>query len=105
MNPLVNTTRRGLVPMLESSGQFFAQSLAIIEYLDELHPEPPLLPSGTAQRARVRGMAHQIAMEMHPLNNLRVLKYLENELGLNEEKNLLGISTGLRRVLDRWKRL
>ena len=77
---------QGLVPMLESSGQFFAQSLAIIEYLEELHPEPPLLPSGTAQRARVRGMAHQIAMEMHPLNNLRVLKYLENELGLNEEK-------------------
>ena len=77
---------QGLVPMLESSGQFFAQSLAIIEYLDELHPEPPQLPSGTAQRARVRGMAHQIAMEMHPLNNLRVLKYLENELGLNEEK-------------------
>ena len=77
---------QGLVPILESGGQFFAQSLAIIEYLEELHPEPPLLPSGTAQRARVRGMAHQIAMEMHPLNNLRVLKYLENELGLNDDK-------------------
>ena len=77
---------QGLVPVLESSGRFLAQSLAIIEYIEELHPEPQLLPSSIEGRAHVRGMAHQIAMEMHPLNNLRVLKYLENELGLKEEK-------------------
>ena len=63
-------------------GKYFTQSLAIIEYLDELHPENPLLPSGIYERAKVRGMAYQIAMEMHPLNNLRVLK----ELGLSEEQ-------------------
>ena len=77
---------QGLVPVLESDGKYFTQSLAIIEYLDELHPENPLLPSGIYERAKVRGMAYQIAMEMHPLNNLRVLKYLKNELGLSEEQ-------------------
>ena len=77
---------QGLVPLLESNGQFIAQSLAIIEYLEELHPDPQLLPSGITERAQVRGLAYQIAMEMHPLNNLRVLKYLEEELGLNEDK-------------------
>ena len=77
---------QGLVPVLESSGQFLAQSLAIIEYLEELHPDPQLLPSSITERAEVRATAHQIAMEIHPLNNLRILKYLENELGLDEEK-------------------
>jgi len=77
---------QGLVPLLESNGQFIAQSLAIIEYLEELHPDPQLLPSGITERAQVRGMAYQIAMEMHPLNNLRVLKYLEKELNLDEDK-------------------
>jgi maleylacetoacetate isomerase len=96
---------QGLVPVLESSGRFLAQSLAIIEYIEELHPEPQLLPSGIEERAHVRGMAHQIAMEMHPLNNLRVLKYLENELGLKEEKNLSGINTGLRKALTHLKKL
>jgi len=77
---------QGLIPLLESNGQFIAQSLAIIEYLEELHPDPQLLPSGITERAQVRGMAYQIAMEMHPLNNLRVLKYLEKELNLDEDK-------------------
>ena len=77
---------QGLVPLLESNGQFFAQSLAIIEYLEELHPDPQLLPAGITERAQVRGMAYQIAMEIHPLNNLRVLKYLEDELALDEDK-------------------
>ena len=77
---------QGLVPVLESSGQFLAQSLAIIEYLEELHPDPQLLPSSITERAEVRAMAHQIAMEIHPLNNLRVLKYLANELGINDDQ-------------------
>src|SRR5262249_35361618 len=61
------------------------QSLAIIEYLDETHPEPPLLPKAAAERARVRGLAQMIACEMHPLNNLRVLNYLTGTAGLSDE--------------------
>jgi maleylpyruvate isomerase len=67
----------GLVPVLElDDGTLMTQSLAIIEYLDEVHPEPPLLPADPAGRARVRGLAYMIACEVHPLNNLRVLQYL-----------------------------
>jgi len=67
----------GLVPVLElDDGTMLSQSLAIIEYLDEEHPEPPLLPQGAKGRARVRSLAYMIACEVHPLNNLRVLKYL-----------------------------
>ena len=60
------------------------QSLAIIEYLEELHPLPPLLPARPAERARVRALCQLIACDVHPLNNLRVLKYLEAQLGLDE---------------------
>ena len=63
----------------------FTQSLAIIEYLDETHPEPPLLPRDAIGRARVRALALDIACEIHPLNNLRVLRYLVNDLGLSED--------------------
>ncbi len=73
-----------LVPLLEDSGEHFSQSLAIIEYLDELHPEPPLLPGDPVGRAHVRAMAQSIACEIHPLNNLRVLKYLVRELKLDD---------------------
>ncbi|MEO8082084.1 MAG: maleylacetoacetate isomerase [Caldimonas sp.] len=61
------------------------QSLAIIEYLDETHPEPRLLPSDPVGRARVRSLSLDIACEIHPLNNLRVLRYLVNDLGVSEE--------------------
>ena len=61
------------------------QSLAIIEYLDETHPEPPLLPRDAVGRARVRALALDIACEIHPLNNLRVLRYLVNDLGVSED--------------------
>jgi maleylpyruvate isomerase len=71
---------QGLVPTLEDGGRSFPQSLAIIEYLEELYPEPPLLPGDPAGRATVRGMALTIACEIHPLQNLRVLNYLRNEL-------------------------
>jgi maleylacetoacetate isomerase len=76
----------GLVPLLETdSGERFGQSMAIIEYLDETHPEPRLLPADAAGRAQVRALAQLIACEIHPLNNLRVLKYLVRELKIGEE--------------------
>ena len=74
-----------LVPHLEVDGQNLAQSMAIIEYLDETHPEPPLLPRDPVGRAQVRALAQSIACEIHPLNNLRVLKYLVKEMGASED--------------------
>ena len=59
--------------------------MAILEYLEELHPQPPLLPRAAAERARVRSMAQLVACEIHPLNNTRVLGYLEQELRLSEQ--------------------
>ncbi|NMF89944.1 maleylacetoacetate isomerase [Aromatoleum petrolei] len=76
----------GLVPALEDDGQVFTQSLAIIEYLDETHREPPLLPADAAGRARVRALAQAIACDIHPINNLRVLQYLKRELGVSDEQ-------------------
>jgi len=74
-----------LVPVLTDGAETIAQSVAIIEYLDELHPEPPLLPrSGPADRAWVRQLALAIACDVHPLNNLRVLNYLR-ESGQDDE--------------------
>jgi maleylacetoacetate isomerase len=72
---------QGLVPALEIDGQRLTQSLPIIEYLDEMHPEPPLLPRDPAGRARVRALAAIVACDIHPLNNLRVLRYLHGPLG------------------------
>ncbi len=75
----------GLVPLLEiDDGLRLTQSMAIIEYLDEAHPQPALLPGDAAARARVRALAQIVACEIHPLNNLRVLKYLVHELKTEE---------------------
>lgn len=74
----------GLVPVLEDGTVTLTQSLAIIEYLDETHPQPPLLPRAPAERARVRGLALVVACEMAPLNNSGVLSYLRGTLALNE---------------------
>jgi maleylacetoacetate isomerase/maleylpyruvate isomerase len=74
-----------LVPLLRDGALKLTQSLAIIEYLDEAYPEPPLLPATPAERARVRAIALDIACEIHPLNNLRVLRYLVRELGVSED--------------------
>ena len=74
-----------LVPLLEIDGQRLSQSLAIIEYLDEKFPAPRLVPQDPVARAQVRALAQSIACEIHPLNNLRVLKYLTKELGVNDE--------------------
>jgi maleylacetoacetate isomerase len=74
-----------LVPVLRDGDAVLTQSLAIIEYLDETHPEPPLMPRDALGRARVRALAQGIACEIHPLNNLRVLRYLVRELGASED--------------------
>jgi maleylpyruvate isomerase len=74
-----------LVPVLENGDVRVTQSLAIIEYLDEVFPEPPLLPPSPADRARVRALALSVACEIHPLNNLRVLGYLSRELAVSAE--------------------
>ncbi len=76
---------QGFVPFLIDGEAGLNQSLAIIEYLDELHPEPPLLPPDPLGRARVRAAALSIACDIHPLNNLRVLKYLRGELAQPQE--------------------
>ena len=74
----------GTVPALEHERGVLPESLAIIEWLDETHPEPPLLPADADGRARVRAIAQTIACDIHPLNNLRVLKYLGDHFGADE---------------------
>ncbi|MGO3892294.1 MAG: maleylacetoacetate isomerase [Paenalcaligenes sp.] len=79
----------GIVPSLETDdGLTLTQSLAIIEYLDETNPSTALLPTPAAERARVRALALTIACDIHPINNLRILKYLQNTLGVSaDQKN------------------
>jgi maleylacetoacetate isomerase/maleylpyruvate isomerase len=84
----VNPQKR--VPALDVGGTVLIQSPAILEYLDEVHPEPPLLPMGAVQRARVREVASIIACDIHPLNNLAPLRYLKRELGRDQAE------------IDRW---
>ncbi len=76
---------QGFVPMLEVDGQRITQSLAIIDYLDASRPEPPLLPRDAAERAHVLALALTVACDIHPLNNLRVLKHQVGPLGLGED--------------------
>lgn len=77
---------QGLVPALRlDSGQVIAQSTAILEWLEETRPAPALLPGTADERARIRGWVNVIACDIHPLNNLRVLNYLKNTLGLDDE--------------------
>jgi maleylacetoacetate isomerase len=97
---------QGLVPALQvaEGGPVLAQSLAIMEYLDEVHPAPALLPADALGRARVRGLAHMVACEIHPLNNLRVLNYLTQELGVSGAQKdawyAHWVALGLRAVED-----
>ncbi len=74
-----------LVPTLVTPHGPLPQSLAIIEWLDETHPEPPLLPGDAWGRARVRSLAHIVALDIHPVNNLRILKHLETEYGVDAD--------------------
>ena len=76
---------QGLVPALEDGGKIYVQSLAMMEYLEETRPHPPLLPASAEDRAYVRAVAQIIACEIHPLNNLRTLRYLKKSYGLDEE--------------------
>ena len=75
----------GLVPVLQDGDKLLTQSIAIIEYLDETHPEPSLLPGDAFQRARIRALGQDIACEIHPINNLRVLRYLVRDLKVSED--------------------
>jgi maleylpyruvate isomerase len=75
----------GLVPTFQDDFITLTQSMAILEYLEDEYPEVPLMPKDSAGRARVRELAQIVACDIHPVNNLRVLRYLVNELGLSEE--------------------
>jgi len=74
-----------LVPVLDDDGKILIQSMAILEYLDETRPEPPIMPRDAYGRARVRALAQVVACDIHPINNLRVLNYLKNELKVSED--------------------
>ena len=91
---------QGFVPTLIDDDRPFIQSLAILEYLEETHPEPPLLPEEPAERAFVRALAQIVSADIHPLNNLRVLKYLRNELNLGEAGVLAWTQTWIRAGFD-----
>jgi maleylacetoacetate isomerase/maleylpyruvate isomerase len=80
-----NKNPNRLVPLYTNGNHTIHQSLAIIEYLEEIHPNPPLLPQAAIDRAWVRAVAMDIAIEIHPLNNLRVLRYLTRNLGVSVE--------------------
>ena len=82
--PYAALSADSLVPLLEVDGDKLSQSMAIIEYLDETHPEPALLPADARGRAKVRALAQSIACEIHPLNNLRVLKYLVRDMKVDD---------------------
>ncbi|WP_206244758.1 maleylacetoacetate isomerase [Novosphingobium terrae] len=75
---------QGLVPALEVEGEVLIQSPAILEWLEEVHPQPPLLPAGPVGRAQVRAMAAVVGCDIHPVNNLRILKSLRADLGADE---------------------
>ena len=85
--PYAKVNPQALTPTLVlDDGEQLAQSLAIIEYLDEVHPKPPLLPKDAKGRARVRSLSLLVACEIHPLNNLRTLQYLKRTLGQSEDQ-------------------
>ncbi|WP_269932644.1 maleylacetoacetate isomerase [Aminobacter sp. HY435] len=76
---------QGLLPALVEDGRLFAQSLAVLEYLDETYPQPPILPKSAVDRAYVRGLSQIIGCDIHPLNNVRVLKYLKSRWQLSDD--------------------
>ena len=85
LSDFLSINMQGFVPALGlDDGAVLTQSVAIIEYLDEIYPEPPLLPAEPLARARVRALTQAITCDLHPLNNLRVLRYLEDKLTLDK---------------------
>ncbi len=95
----------GLVPLLEVNGERLSQSMAIIEYLDETYPQPALLPSDPLGRAKVRALAQAISCDIHPINNLRVLKYLTRQLKVEEEAKNTWYRHWVRDGLENFERL
>jgi len=87
---------QGLVPVLSEGNLHLSQSLAILEYLEERYPSPALLPASVEDRAKVRQLAMDVACEIHPLNNLRVLRFLTGTLGLSESAKLQWIRHWIR---------
>lgn len=83
--PYLDLSADTLVPLLEVDGEQLSQSMAIIEFLDEKHPWPALLPQDAVGRAKVRALAQSISCDIHPINNLRMLKYLVGELKVDQE--------------------
>jgi len=83
--PFSDIAANKLVPALVDDGRLLTQSMAIIEYLDETHPQPPLLPGDAFARARIRSLAQDVACEIHPLDNLRVLRYLVRDLKVSDD--------------------
>ncbi|MEO8542424.1 MAG: maleylacetoacetate isomerase [Burkholderiaceae bacterium] len=94
----------GLVPVLEVDGLRLSQSMAIIEYLEDMFPEPALLPQDPVGRAQVRALAQSIACEIHPLNNLRVLKYLVHDLKVDEDSKTRWYRHWVREGLEAFER-
>jgi len=93
----------GLVPILEVDGLQLSQSIAIMEYLEQTHPTPALLPEDAAGRARVRALAQFIACEIHPINNLRILRYLVGPLGVSEQAKDAWYAHWVRDGLERFE--
>lgn len=91
---------QALVPALEHKGQIITQSLAIIEYLEDLYPEPALIPTNPFSKAYVKAIALTIAADTHPLNNLRVLNYLTQTLQVNEEQKTAWYHHWLKTTFD-----
>lgn len=91
---------QGLVPALEHDGGVLIQSPAIIEWLEERHPEPPLLPADPIDRAHVRALAAIVGCDVHPINNRRILEYLRHELACDEAAVLRWCGTWIRAGFD-----
>ena len=83
--PYLDKNVQGLLPALETDEGVLAQSLAILEWLDESYPQTPLIYGTAWQKAQIRNISYAVACDIHPVNNLRVLKYLSNELGVDEQ--------------------
>lgn len=98
MNP------EGLVPLLEIDDLQLTQSIAIMEYLDQTHPRPALLPGDATGRARVRALAQFIACEIHPINNLRILRYLTGPMGVSEQSKDTWYAHWVRDGLERFEK-
>lgn len=103
--PYLARNPEGLVPLLElNDGRTLTQSMAIMEYLDEVHPQPALLPPDALGRARVRALSQIIACEIHPLDNLRVLRYLVHTLNVSDDQKMAWYRHWVRAGLESYEK-